>query len=101
MPDAMELYAAVRHKNPIILTGMPRGNWAEPQKRRWAERHFPGVPVITTMAALKHEHRQGGDVLVDDRENHRHLWEQEGGVFIHHKDAKTSIAELRRLGYLD
>jgi hypothetical protein len=100
MPDAMQLYDAVRAKNPIILTGMPRGNWAEPQKRRWAERHFPGVPVITTMAALKHEHRHPGDVLVDDRDKHRHLWEREGGVFIHHKDAASSIEALKRLGYI-
>jgi hypothetical protein len=100
MIDARELYEAVRHKDPVILTGMPRGNWAEPQKRRWAARHFPGVPVITTMAALKHEHRHPGDVLVDDRDNYRHLWEREGGVFVHHKDAKSSIEALRGLGYL-
>ena len=25
MPDAMELYEAVRHLEPIILTGLPRG----------------------------------------------------------------------------
>lgn len=101
MPDAQALYEAVKHRDPVILTGMPRGNWAEPQKRRWAERHFPGVPVITTMAALKHEHTHPGDVLVDDRDKYRHLWEREGGVFVHHKDAASSIAELRAKGYLD
>ena len=100
MPDAMELYEAVRHTNPIILTGLPRGNWAEPQKRRWAERHFPGVEVITTSAALKREHCHPGDALVDDRDKFRHLWEQAGGVFIHHKDARSSIAALRAKGYL-
>jgi FMN phosphatase YigB (HAD superfamily) len=100
MPDAMDLYEAVREKSPIILTGMPHGKWAEPQKRRWAERHFPGVPVITTMAALKHEHRHPGDVLVDDRDKHRHLWEHEGGVFIHHKSARQSIKELKARGYI-
>ncbi len=101
MADAFELYAAVRHKNPIILTGLPRGRWAEPQKRRWAERHFPGVPVITALAALKHEHRHPGDVLVDDRDKHRHLWEANGGVFVHHQSAAQSILELRARGYLD
>ena len=100
MADAAELYAAVRHKAPIILTGLPRGNWAEPQKRRWAKKHFPDVPVITTMAALKHEHRHPGDVLVDDRDRHRGLWEANGGVFIHHRSAAASVAELRDLGYL-
>jgi hypothetical protein len=100
MADAMVLYEAVRHLDPIILTGLPRGKWAEPQKRRWAERHFPGVPVITTMAALKHEHRHPGDALVDDRDKHRHLWENEGGIFIHHKSAADSIAQLKAHGYL-
>jgi hypothetical protein len=100
MTDAMALYGAVRHLNPIILTGLPRGRWAEPQKRRWAERHFPGVEVITTAAALKREHCHPGDVLVDDREKYRHLWEQEGGVFIHHTSAETSIQALKDAGYL-
>jgi hypothetical protein len=101
MADAFVLYEAVKAKSPVILTGMPQGRWAEPQKRAWAGRWFPGVPVITTMAALKHEHRHPGDVLVDDRDNHRHLWEQEGGVFIHHKNARTSIEALKALRYLD
>jgi hypothetical protein len=101
MPDAMDLYAAVRDHDPVILTGLPRGKWAEPQKRRWAERHFPGVEVITTSAALKREHCHPGDVLVDDRDTYRHLWEAEGGRFVHHKDARSSIAALRELGYLD
>jgi len=100
LPDAFELYEAVRDKRPIILTGMPRGKWAEPQKRRWAERHFPGVPVITTMAALKREHCHPGDVLVDDRDQHRHLWEDAGGHFILHTSAKASIAALKAAGYI-
>lgn len=100
LPDAMELYEAVRHRRPVILTGLPRGNWAAAQKRRWAERHFPGVPIITTMAALKREHCLPGDALVDDRDKHRHLWEAEGGVFIHHKDASSSIAALHEKGFI-
>lgn len=100
LPDAFELYEAVRDKNPIILTGMPHGQWAGPQKRRWAARYFPGVRVITTMAALKREHCHPGDVLVDDRPYHRHLWEAEGGIFVLHKDARSSIAELRALEFI-
>jgi hypothetical protein len=100
LPDAYELFEAVKDLRPIILTGVPVGTWAEPQKRRWAERHFPGVEVITTQAALKREHCHPGDVLVDDRETYRHLWEEAGGVFVRHVDARSSIAELRALGYL-
>ena len=99
MTDAITLYEAVRHLDPVILTGVPRGNWADPQKRRWAARHFPGVAVITTSAALKCEHCHPGDALVDDCDKHRHLWERAGGVFIHHRDAVTSIGQLRRAGF--
>ena len=37
MPDARRLFDAVAHLDPIILTGLPLGNWAAPQKVRWAE----------------------------------------------------------------
>ncbi len=100
LPDARELYEAVRDLDPVILTGLPRGAWAEPQKRRWAARHFPGVEVITTSAALKREHCRPGDALVDDRDKYRHLWEQAGGVFVHHTHATASIAALREHGFL-
>lgn len=100
MPDALELYDGVKAQSPIILTGMPRGKWAEPQKRAWARRHFPGVPVITTLAALKREHCRPGDVLVDDRDQHRRAWEAEGGLFIRHTSAEASIAALRAAGYI-
>lgn len=101
LPGAQTLYDAVRDRSPIILTGLPLGRWAAPQKRAWAERHFPGVPVITTSAALKREHCHPGDVLVDDRDQYRRLWEEAGGVFVHHKDARSSIGTLRALGYID
>jgi hypothetical protein len=96
----MELYEAVRHLDPVILTGLPRGDWAEPQKRRWAARHFPGVEVITTTAALKREHCRPGDALVDDRDKYRRLWENAGGVFIHHRRASASIRQLHEQGFL-
>jgi hypothetical protein len=41
MPDALTLFEAVRHLDPIILTGLPRGDWAAPQKAKWASEHFP------------------------------------------------------------
>ncbi len=100
MPDGMELYDAVRHVDPIILTGLPIGKWAEPQKRAWAERHFPGVQVITTLARKKSTFCEQGDVLVDDSDRYAEAWEAAGGVFVHHTSAATSIRELRRLGMI-
>lgn len=100
LPDAMELVEAVRHVDPIILTGLPIGNWAEPQKRAWVERHFPGMQVITTLARNKPKYAAPGDVLVDDRERYRDGWEAVGGVFVHHVGAGETLNELRQLGLL-
>jgi len=95
LPDAMQLFDAVKHLDPIILTGLPRGNWAAEQKMRWAAVHFPGVRMITSMARDKRDHAGAGDVLVDDMEKYRHLWEQAGGIFVHHRSAAESIEALR------
>ncbi|WP_145200288.1 hypothetical protein [Sphingobium sp. B2] len=97
MPDAMDLFEAVRHLDPVILTGLPRGKWAAPQKVRWAAEHFPGTRILTVMAVDKRNHAQEGDILVDDQLRHAHLWEDAGGIFIHHHDAASSIAKLRQL----
>jgi hypothetical protein len=97
MPDARRLFEAVEHLKPTILTGLPLGNWAAPQKVKWAAEHFPGVPIITCMARDKHKHMQPGDVLVDDRENHRSSYEAEGVVFVHHKGAEDSLSQLAKI----
>jgi len=94
LPDAMDLFEAVRHLDPIILTGLPRGNWAADQKVRWAALHFPGTRIITTLARDKRDHAREGDVLVDDQLRHRHLWEEAGGIFVHHKSAAATLRAL-------
>ena len=97
MPDADELFDAVRHLKPTILTGLPIGKWAAPQKVAWAATHFPGVPIITCMARDKHRHMAGADVLVDDSERHMAAWEQAGGIYILHSSARDSIARLAEI----
>ena len=94
LPDAMELFEAVKHLDPIVLTGLPSGGWAADQKVRWAARYFPGTKIITTRARDKREHGKPGDVLVDDMLKHAALWEEMGGVFIHHKSAEKTIERL-------
>src|SRR4051812_41546012 len=97
MPDARLLFETVEHLKPTILTGLPLGNWAAPQKVAWAAEHFPGVPIITCMARDKHKHMKPGDVLVDDRENHRPRYEESGVVFVHHKNAEDSLSQLAKI----
>jgi hypothetical protein len=97
MPDAMVLFDAVRHLDPIILTGLPRGDWAAPQKLRWAAEHFPGTRIITCLAADKRRHAREGDILVDDTLRYRKLWTGAGGIFVHHRNAQATIEELKAL----
>ena len=94
MPDARELVAGVAHLRPTILTGCPRGDWAQGQKVAWAEEHFPGVPIITCRSADKRDHAKPGDVLIDDWHQHRHRWIEMGGIWISHTSAETSLAAL-------
>lgn len=96
MPGAVELFDAVKHLDPVILTGLPRGNWAADQKVRWAAEHFPGTRIITCMAVNKRNHCVPGDVLVDDTLKHAHLWEEAGGIFIHHKSVQETLEALSR-----
>ena len=97
MCDARLLFDAVRHLKPTILTGLPLGRWAAPQKIEWAEKHFPGVPIITCMARDKHKHMKAGDVLVDDLQNHRAAYEAAGVVFVHHRNAEDSLRQLAQI----
>ena len=97
MPGAMTLFDAVRHLDPVILTGLPMGKWAAPQKVRWAAQHFPGTKIITTLARNKRDHAKPGDVLVDDQLKHRHLWEEMGGVFVHHQSVDETLPTAARI----
>lgn len=101
--DGRALWEAVRDLRPTILTGLPLGRWAEPQKRAWCARELgPEVPVITCMSRDKARHAREATpegvvpLLIDDRERLRDSWEHMGGVFVHHTDAASSVAAIRR-----
>ena len=98
LPGAEEMVAAVRHLSPVILTGLPMGKWAEPQKRAWATKHFPDLEVITCMARDKWTFASPGDVLVDDREHAREPWVTKGkGRFVLHRSPEATLAELKEM----
>ncbi len=101
MHDALDLFQAVRHLDPVILTGCPIGGWSEEQKLGWGTKHFPGTQMICTRSAEKRRHMNPGDVLVDDYLKYRHLWEEAGGIFIHHRSTAQTLEELRRIGMLN
>lgn len=99
LPDANELVAAVKHLDPIILTGCPRGYWAVPQKLRWRDQHFPDLPMICVESINKNVHCRAGDALVDDWDKYRANWEGRGGTFVLHTSAQDSLEQLRVAGW--
>jgi hypothetical protein len=97
MPDAVTLWNAVEHLNPIILTGVPYDEvpWAAEQKTYWVEKYFGrSTQIICCKSSEKRLHGKPGDILVDDWDRYRHLWLEMGGIFILHTSAEASIKAL-------
>ncbi|CAM9157062.1 unnamed protein product [Choristocarpus tenellus] len=99
MDDGRELWESIRHLQPTILTGLPMGNWAEPQKRLWCSRELgKHVPVITCMSKDKYNYcTTAGSILIDDRESLRPDWERMGGIFMHHTSTQQTLEKMRTL----
>ena len=73
----------------------PFGNWA-------ARKKSDGQASISQrsghhLQAATSTNMEPGDVLVDDRENHRAAYESAGVVFVHHKDAEDSLRQLAKI----
>ena len=107
MPDAKALWGFVSPNDPIILSGLPMGNWAPGQKKRWVgEKLGWGVPVVLGWARDKPQDAMkflsspdlDGAILIDDRKKAQGPWETAGGTFILHTSAGDTINQLKDLG---
>ena len=100
LPDAYELFNAVKHLNPVILTGRPRGEWAVEQKLKFRDKYFPETEMIVCRSKDKIKYAKPGDVIVDDWTKWQHVWEKGGGIWVLHTSAANSIAKLKELGVI-
>jgi len=101
MADASLLWDGVLffEPKPIILTGVPSSMpWAADHKKAWCADQFPGTQVITCFSRDKAKYCKPRDILIDDWEKYKDLWEQAGGRFITHTSAQRSLDELRSYG---
>jgi len=101
MHDAHELFDYVKRHNPIFLTGVPKigTEKAAASKRDWVARHLGhGFEVRPCRSRDKSLHCSPGDVIVDDWKKYQPLWLKKGGIWVLHKSAAKSIAELKELG---
>ena len=100
MPDYQVLWQWSLPHSPSILTGIPHSveRQATANKRAWVERWLhPMPPVFTCRSRDKARYCSPGDILVDDRERYRPLWEAAGGIWITHRSAAESVAALSLL----
>lgn len=98
MQGAQELLQAVHSTGRPwrMLTGVPKSiDLVANDKVDWIRaRVVPPPPVMCCRSRDKYLHCQRGDILIDDYLKYRHLWENAGGVFIHHTSAESSIKKL-------
>jgi beta-phosphoglucomutase-like phosphatase (HAD superfamily) len=97
MDGAMELFNAVKHLRPIILTGCPLGIWAAQQKLNWRNMNFPGIPMVTCMSRDKVDFCQPGDILIDDMLKHSQRWIDGEGTFVHYVNSVDTLEQLTTL----
>eukprot|EP01012_Entosiphon_sulcatum_P031287 TRINITY_DN3924_c0_g1_i2.p1 TRINITY_DN3924_c0_g1~~TRINITY_DN3924_c0_g1_i2.p1 ORF type:complete len:1006 (-),score=130.86 TRINITY_DN3924_c0_g1_i2:8-3025(-) len=100
MPDGKKLWAEISSLEPapVILTGLPRADWAAPQKKKWCARELGPVTVVTCMAKDKPRYCEGpSSILIDDNADTGVAWTAAGGTFILHTSADETIRQLRKL----
>ena len=100
MADMEALWRRIERHRPIVLTGVPKEvAEAADNKRAWVARHLGDqVEVRCCRSREKCLHAAPGDVLIDDWEKYRHLWIEAGGIWITHRGATETSAELERVG---
>jgi 5'-nucleotidase len=98
-PGALELWEAVIHTKPTVLTGCPKSDYdrAVTHKLAWWERHFGHTQVITCLSRDKALHMKNpGDWLVDDMVKNCKRWEKAGGNAFVYRDNPTRVIEVLR-----
>ena len=99
MPDFPALWTRISRYDPIVLTGVPKSlpdaSW---NKRAWVKQYLPNTLMIATRSSEKATYARPGDVLIDDWERYRPLWEKAGGVWITHVSAVETDRLLTEMG---
>lgn len=100
MGDLQVLWEYISRFNPIVLTGVPSSvPEAAQNKCDWVRNHLGSqIEVRCCLSKEKCLHASPGDVLIDDWEKYRPLWEGKGGRWITHISADITIERLRKMG---
>ena len=103
LPDALELWDAIKIFNPVILTAAPKKTnqliTCVNDKVRWVHENLDSnIPVIVSDGwEGKINYLDDADILLDDMQRNIDLWDAHGGIGILHTDAKSSIDKIFKL----
>ena len=99
LPDFPILWEYSKKFNPIIITGIPNSIPEHANyKRSWIDRHMgEHVPMIACLSKEKSKFATRGSVIIDDWPKYRKFWEDKGGIWIHHENAKSSVEQLQEI----
>lgn len=105
MIDAYDLWNAIKHLNPKILTAVPSKiemQRAPADKIEWIKKHF-GKDIEVKFGPYsinKQDWCKFGDVLIDDSRLNIRQWESRGGHGILHSSANNTIIRLKKLNII-
>ena len=100
--DGKQLWNYIKDYNPIILSARPKTDkMAEKGKQSWIRNHLGAKfsnSAIITLGIFKQKYADEHSILIDDYNKNINQWKNNGGIGILHKDAHTTIEQLKKLG---
>jgi len=109
LPGALEMFATIYDRygqQCEILTGIPKPERgitsAAEDKIDWVARYLsPDIRVNIVFRREKMNYCTGSDcILIDDLEETIDQWRKHGGIGILHRDAESTLRELKTMGIL-
>jgi hypothetical protein len=100
-PDANTIWRYIAPYQPDILTATgPERVKATAEKIRWVHDNLTNFGQIHTVASgkQKYQYAAPNHILIDDTPINVKLWNDAGGIGILHRNAHTTIKELKGLG---
>ena len=98
-PRWHRLWAFLVPHNAQILSGCPRGAWAQPQKQEWCKRYLNIAPHrVNLVVGSKSGFASPGAILIDDDwEKHQPGWVAKGSLFVHFRGIEAALEELSQI----
>ena len=110
MPDAHTLWNFIKPYEPIILTAKPKDEYRMPSasadKMKWMQQQF-GHPQDRVNVVFRNEKQlfaidrqdKRPNLLIDDHRKNISEFNSAGGIGVLHTSAKSTIRQLKQIGY--